>query len=173
VCRDPPAAPLLLGAGVRGPARGDRHDEPFDLERFAAAQERDGSYPRALAELRRGRKSTHWMWFVFPQLVGLGHSDTARYYAIGSLEEAAAYLEHPLLGKRLVECGAIVEAEQRPIEAIFGAVDALKLRSSMTLFLRAAPAGERFQRVLDRHFAGEADARTDTLLAAARSAGTP
>src|SRR5436305_7659483 len=108
-------------------------DDPFELSRFARAQEDNGTYERALAELRRGRKQSHWMWFVFPQLAGLGRSGTARRYAISSLEEARAYLEHPVLGKRLRECARVVaETVDDPV-SVFGPVDAMKLRSSMTL----------------------------------------
>ncbi|RNE62494.1 DUF1810 domain-containing protein [Cryobacterium tepidiphilum] len=140
-------------------------DDRYDLERFVSAQDDDGTYDRALAEVRRGRKVTHWMWFVFPQLAGLGHSAMAQRYAIASLAEAQAYLAHPLLGPRLVVCAtAVIEAPAPSAEAIFGAVDARKLRSSMTLFLRADPAGTVFQAVLDARFDGTADAATDRLL---------
>jgi uncharacterized protein (DUF1810 family) len=134
-----------------------------DLQRFVDAQQHviDG----ALRELRAGRKTGHWMWFVFPQIAGLGHSEMSRYYAIGSLGEARAYLSHPTLGARLRDCAASVLAvEDRTAEEILGPVDAAKLRSSMTLFLRAAPDEPLFGRVLDRFFAGSADPRTDELL---------
>ena len=138
------------------------------LERFVAAQDRDGTYARALAELRAGRKTTHWMWFVFPQLAGLGASETSRRYAIASLEEARAYLAHPVLGPRLRECAeaALRHAASDP-EAILGAVDAIKLRSSMTLFeLAGGPsAPDVFARVLDRYFAGSRDEATLRLVA--------
>jgi uncharacterized protein (DUF1810 family) len=139
-------------------------DDPFDLERFIAAQDEDGTYGRALAELRRGRKTSHWMWFIFPQLAGLGRSATSRRYAIGSLEEARAYLRHPLLGARLLECAGVVAAARPGAEAIFGDVDAQKLQSSMTLFVRAAPEEPVFARILHRHFGGIPDAATDDLL---------
>jgi uncharacterized protein (DUF1810 family) len=136
--------------------------DPFDLERFTAAQNAGGTYERALAELRRELKTSHWMWFVFPQLAGLGQSPTSRRYAISSLDEARAYLEHPVLGPRLLECAGAVSATQgRSAALIFGAVDAQKLRSSITLFLRANPAEPVFQQVLDRYFDGVADAATD------------
>ena len=136
--------------------------DPYGLERFVAAQNAGGTYEHALAELRRGTKTSHWMWFVFPQIAGLGQSATSRRYAISSLDEARAYLEHPVLGPRMLECAGAVSATQgRSAAQIFGAVDARKLRSSMTLFLRASPAEPVFQRVLDRYFDGVADAATD------------
>ena len=136
--------------------------DPYGLERFVAAQNAGGTYEHALAELRRGLKTSHWMWFVFPQIAGLGQSPTSRRYAISSLDEARAYLEHPALGPRMLECAGAVSATQgRSAAQIFGAVDARKLRSSMTLFLRASPAEPVFQRVLDRYFDGVADAATD------------
>jgi uncharacterized protein (DUF1810 family) len=140
-------------------------DDPFDLSRFVEAQERGGCYRRVVEELRRGHKATHWMWFVFPQVAGLGLSAMARQYAIASLEGARAYLDHPRLGPRLKECAGIVaDTEGRTAEQIFGDIDARKLRSSMTLFLRAAPEEEWFQRVLDRYFEGVPDPATDRLL---------
>jgi uncharacterized protein (DUF1810 family) len=136
--------------------------DPYGLERFVAAQNAGGTYEHALAELRRGTKTSHWMWFVFPQIAGLGQSATSRRYAISSLDEARAYLEHPVLGPRMLECAGAVSATQgRSAAQIFGAVDARKLRSSMTLLLRASPAEPVFQRVLDRYFDGVADATTD------------
>jgi uncharacterized protein (DUF1810 family) len=141
----------------------DRHD----LQRFVAAQDEGGTYERALAELRAGRKASHWMWFVFPQLAGLGRSPMARRYAIASLEEARAYLEHPVLGARLRECaGALLEVEGRTAEQIMGGIDAVKLRSSMTLFERADPAEPVFPAVLDRYYSGERDEATRRLLKA-------
>jgi uncharacterized protein (DUF1810 family) len=140
-------------------------DDPFDLSRFVEAQDRGDCYRRVVEELDRGRKVTHWMWFAFPQIAGLGFSATARQYAIASLDEARAYLDHSRLGPRLRECVDIVaETEGRTAEQIFGDIDARKLRSSMTLFLRAAPTEERFQRVLDRYFEGVPDPATDRLL---------
>ncbi|MGZ4152503.1 MAG: DUF1810 domain-containing protein [Actinomycetota bacterium] len=140
---------------------GDR----YDLERFVAAQDAGGTYASAVAELRAGRKSGHWMWFVFPQIAGLGTSPVSRRYAISSLEEARAYLAHPVLGPRLEEC-ALVLGELRGGTAhdIFGAVDATKLRSSLTLFARAAPESPLFRAVLDRYFDGVADEATDARL---------
>ena len=116
--------------------------DPHDLQRFVAAQNEGGVYDFALAELRAGRKTSHWMWFVFPQLAGLGASAMSRTYAIGSLDEAAAYLEHPALGPRLRECASVLVGQSAGSAAeILGEVDAVKLRSSMTLFARAAPGG--------------------------------
>src|ERR1700733_4889261 len=115
--------------------------DPFELERFVAAQDQGGTYEAALAELRAGRKRGHWMWFVFPQIAGLGQSPTSRHYAIASLAEAEAYLAHPVLGPRLIECARVVsELQGRSAQEIFGGIDAIKLRSSMTLFARADPA---------------------------------
>lgn len=140
-------------------------DDPYDLQRFVAAQDDGGTYQRALGELRAGRKASHWMWFVFPQLAGLGRSPMAERYAISSLAEAAAYLRHPVLGPRLREGAAAVEAIQgRSAEEIFGPVDAMKLRSSMTLFRRAAPGEPVFARVLQRYFGGVDDPATERLL---------
>jgi uncharacterized protein (DUF1810 family) len=137
-------------------------DDPFDLARFVEAQG-GGAYDSALAELRAGRKTGHWMWFVFPQIAGLGRSPTAQRYAISGLEEARAYLAHPVLGDRLRECArTLAELESdRDAEEILGGIDALKLRSSMTLFARAAPDDPLFGAVLDRYYGGEADKATD------------
>jgi uncharacterized protein (DUF1810 family) len=143
------------------------------LDRFLVAQERDGTYDRALAELRQGRKRTHWMWFVFPQLAGLGHSATAQAFAIGSLAEARDYLRDPVLGARLRECADVIAAcHGASAREILGEVDAMKLRSSMTLFARAAEDPEPFEAVLARHFAGEPDPRTLELLGRAAAAGS-
>jgi uncharacterized protein (DUF1810 family) len=135
-----------------------------DLQRFVDAQ-RD-TYDRALAELRAGRKQGHWMWFVFPQLRGLGRSETSRFYGLAGLAEAAAYLAHPLLGARLRKaCQAILQAAGSA-ETILGRIDAIKLRSSMTLFHHAAPEDPTFPDVLERFFDGEPDPATDELLTA-------
>ena len=134
----------------------------FDLDRFVSAQA--GIHDRALAELRAGRKRSHWMWFVFPQLRGLGRSETSRLYGLDGLGEARAYLAHPVLGPRLREAFEAVVAAPGDGEAILGPIDAVKLRSSATLFARAAPDEERFRVVLDRFFGGEMDAATDELL---------
>ena len=137
-------------------------DEPYDLNRFVAAQDAHGTYQQAVAELRRGRKTSHWMWFVFPQVAGLGHSPVSRTYAISSLDEARAYLAHPVLGPRLVECATIVaQTPDRTAEQVFGGVDALKLRSCATLFHRAAPQEPVFASVLARFFDGRPDPATD------------
>jgi uncharacterized protein (DUF1810 family) len=136
--------------------------DPFDLARFVAAQ--GDSYPAALAELRRGRKTSHWMWFVFPQLRGLGRSTTAQHYGIASLAEARAYLAHEVLGHRLHEASAALLAAPGSAEAILGPVDALKLRSSMTLFAAAANDPAPFAAVLHRFFADVPDAATEALL---------
>jgi uncharacterized protein (DUF1810 family) len=142
----------------------DRNDDDH-LERFVVAQDAGGTYHRAVAELRRGHKSSHWMWFVFPQIAGLGHSPTSRRFAISSLSQARAYLRHPVLGPRLVECASIL-AQLRDCSAdqIFGAMDAQKLRSSMTLFARAAAEETVFAQVLDRYFGGVPDSATDRRL---------
>ncbi|MGN6663008.1 MAG: DUF1810 domain-containing protein [Solirubrobacterales bacterium] len=152
------------------------------LQRFVEAQDQGGTYERALAELRAGRKNSHWMWFVFPQIAGLGRSAMSQRYAIESPEEARAYLGHPVLGPRLVECAqALLGHEGLSAEAIMGEIDAVKLRSSMTLFSRAtAPASPReslystdsrglgetevFALVLERYFSGEPDAATLKLI---------
>jgi uncharacterized protein (DUF1810 family) len=140
--------------------------DPYELRRFLEAQDADGTYDRALAELHAGRKRTHGMWFVFPQLAGLGRSATAQRYAIGSFDEACAYLAHPLLGTRLRECAAALLKALPDTTArdILGDVDALKLRSSMTLFMRAAPDERLFAEVLERFYDGVADETTERLL---------
>jgi uncharacterized protein (DUF1810 family) len=136
-----------------------------DLQRFVEAQDRDGTYERALAELRAGRKTTHWMWFVFPQIAGLGESAMSRTYAIASLAEARAYLEHPVLGPRLRECAAaLLDHSDKTAVEILGEIDAVKLRSSMTLFAHADPGRPLFQEVLDRYFGGRHDEATEQRL---------
>ena len=147
-------------------------DDPYDLERFLAAQDARGTYASAVAELRAGRKTGHWMWFVFPQIAGLGLSETSRRYAISSIDESRAYLAHPILGKRIEECArTLTELTGESARDIFGPVDATKLRSSMTLFARAAPGNALFQDVLDRYFDGHADAATDDRLRSTRREG--
>jgi uncharacterized protein (DUF1810 family) len=137
--------------------------DPFDLERFVAAQR--PVYDDVVKELRRGRKTSHWIWFIFPQIAGLGQSAMSRRYAIGSLAEAEAYLEHPVLGARLRESAALVlETPGSSAEEILGPIDARKVRSSMTLFHRAAPEEPVFGAVLSRFFDGVADSATDDLL---------
>ena len=140
-------------------------EDPFDLERFVLAQDTNRTDRQALEELRHGLKQSHWMWFVFPQVAGLGQSPTSRKYAISSLAEAEAYLRHPVLGPRLVESANAAAAHTGLSAArIFGGIDAQKLRSSMTLFLRAAPKEPAFQEVLNRYFDGSPDPTTDRLL---------
>jgi uncharacterized protein (DUF1810 family) len=143
--------------------------DPFELERFVAAQDQGGTYEAAVTELRSGRKRSHWMWFVFPQIAGLGQSPMSTRYAVSSLDEARAYLAHPVLGPRLVECARILTGLRiwSP-QDVFGGIDAMKLRSSMTLFARADPANPVFQEVLDGYFAGVADPATERLLAGAK-----
>ena len=142
--------------------------DPFSLDRFVTAQA--PVFDRVLAELTDGRKRSHWMWFVFPQLRGLGHSSTAQFYGIGSLDEARAYLAHPILGPRLQQCTrAVLAVEGRSLHAIFGSPDDLKFCSSMTLFaLAAEDPSSVFRSALDRYCEGRMDERTLTLL---RTAG--
>lgn len=138
-------------------------DDPFDLNRFMRAQE--STYYGVLEELRNGQKQTHWIWYIFPQIDGLGHSPASRYYAIKSIEEARRYLEHPVLGTRLVECSEIVLGiEGRSISGILGYPDDLKLKSSMTLFECAADRPSIFGLILDKYFNGERDENTLSLL---------
>ena len=135
--------------------------DAFGLERFVVAQDEHNTYEQALEELRAGRKASHWMWFVFPQRAGLGHSAMSRRFAISSLEEARAYLDHPILGTRLRTCATIVAQTQgRTAQDIFGAIDALKLRSSVTLFLQVQPDEPALRDVLDRYFEGRGDPRS-------------
>ena len=144
-------------------------DDPYDLERFVTAQDARGTYTSAVAELRAGRKVGHWMWFVLPQIAGLGTSELSRRYAISSLEEARAYLAHPILGTRIEECArALTELDGPTATEMLGPVDATKLRSSMTLFARAAPENALFRGVLDRYFGGLADEATDDRLRSSR-----
>jgi uncharacterized protein (DUF1810 family) len=150
---------------TRGDADPVGEADGYDLARFVAAQDRDGTFEQAMSELRAGRKSSHWMWFVFPQVKGLGHSPMSRAYAISGLAEAKAYLEHPVLGPRLRQAAELVLAvADRSAEQVFGGIDAQKLRSSTTLFLRASPDDDVFRQVLDRFFGGAADPATDQRL---------
>lgn len=145
-------------------------DDPFDLERFVTAQRT--AYDRALAEIRRGDKESHWMWFIFPQYDGLGFSSTARFYAIRSLAEARAYLSHPVLGPRLVECAeAALAVEGRSAQEIFGSPDDMKLRSCATLFAQVTPAGSVFEKLLAKYYQGEPDERTLRLLGDSTATG--
>jgi uncharacterized protein (DUF1810 family) len=139
----------------------------FPLARFELAQDEGDTYIQAVAELRAGHKQGHWMWFVFPQLAGLGQSSMSRTYAISSLAEARAYLHHPVLGLRLIECTRILAGlEGRTAHDVFGSIDAIKLGSSITLFMRASPDDALFRDVLGRYFDGVADEATDRLLEA-------
>jgi uncharacterized protein (DUF1810 family) len=138
-------------------------NDPFNLARFVDAQSTD--YAQVLSELRAGRKQSHWIWFIFPQLKGLGRSPMAEHYGIGSLEEAAAYLAHTVLGPRLEECTLLVnQVDGAPIDEIFGFPDNLKFRSSMTLFARAAKSSRVFNDALEKYFAGKPDAKTLEML---------
>lgn len=145
-------------------------DDPHDLNRFVQAQE--SVYQRALAEIRRGRKQSHWMWYIFPQFAGLGFSSTSRFYAINSLAEARAYLEHPVLGPRLRECAAAaLSVEGRTAYDIFGSPDDMKLRSCATLFAQVSPAGSVFHQLLAKYFHGEPDSATLQLLTTSSGGG--
>ena len=133
------------------------------LDRFLNAQQ--GDYAVALAEVRRGRKTSHWIWYIFPQIAGLGQSSTARYYSIRDLEEAREYYAHPVLGQRLREIsGALLELRGSDPVAVFGGIDSMKLKSSMTLFAVTAPDDPLFQQVLDKYYGGEQDALTLRIL---------
>lgn len=140
----------------------------FDLARFAAAQDAGGSYQRAVAELRNGRKVGHWMWYVFPQVAGLGQSPRSKLYALSSVAEARAYLADPVLGPRLRECAEILTGlSGRTAEQVFGGIDAMKLRSCMTLFQHAAPGEPLFREVLEQYFGGLPDPMTERLISPA------
>jgi len=137
--------------------------DKYNLERFVTAQEQD--YKTALAEVSGGRKRSHWMWYIFPQIKGLGFSDTARFYAIKDLQEAADYLSHPILGARLMEiCGALLGHKDTSASQIFGNPDDLKLRSSMTLFAEVEGADPIFAKVLERFYSSRKDERTIAIL---------
>jgi uncharacterized protein (DUF1810 family) len=141
--------------------------DPYNLNRFVQAQERD--YERALSELRLGRKQSHWMWYVFPQLDGLGSSPITKLYSIKSEDEAHAYVKHPTLGPRLVECAeAILSVDGKSAREILGSPDDLKLKSCATLFAYVSPPGSVFERILEKFYAGERDAATLRLLASLR-----
>lgn len=148
-----------MAEGYQTPAR----EDPFNLTRFTSAQH--GVYDRALAELKKGQKRSHWMWYIFPQIEGLGHSTTTKHYAIKSMEEARQYLGHPVLGARLVECAAAVLAIEGKMAAdIFAPPDDMKLRSSMTLFACLPDAPAVFGQVLAKYFEGAPDNRTLQLV---------
>ena len=174
--RAPGAGPTALRRSPRGPAAGGHAsavDDPFDLQRFVSAQDAGGAYDAALRELRAGRKTSHWMWFVLPQLAGLGRSATARHYALAGADEALAYLAHPVLGPRLRECAqALMSLPTCDPVAVLGSVDAQKLRSSMTLFAAVAPDEPVFAEVLDRCFGGHVDPLTRELLDRSAPPGT-
>jgi uncharacterized protein (DUF1810 family) len=137
--------------------------DPYDLNRFLQAQQND--YQRALSEIRSGRKRSHWMWYIFPQYDGLGFSSTSKRYAIKSVAEAEAYLRHPVLGPRLVECAeAVLGVEGRSASEVFGSPDDLKLRSCATLFAAVSPPGSVFERVLEKFFRGVRDEKTLRLM---------
>lgn len=143
--------------------------DPYDLNRFVEAQE--GDYARAVVEVRGGRKKTHWMWYVFPQYDGLGFSPTSKLYAIKSRAEAEAYLAHPVLGPRLVECAeAALAVEGRTAFEVFGSPDDMKLRSCATLFAAVSPPGSAFERLLEKYFGGRRDEKTLRLLGIAPEA---
>jgi uncharacterized protein (DUF1810 family) len=147
-------------------------DDPYDLGRFLQAQADD--YERALSEIAGGRKRTHWMWYIFPQIDGLAFSSTSKHYAIRSVEEARAYLAHPVLGPRLRECAeAVVGVEGRTAAEIFGSPDDMKLKSCATLFASVAPPGSVFDRLLDKYFRGERDGKTLRLLGGGPGQTTP
>ncbi len=137
--------------------------DPFNLGRFLSAQAK--TYPQALTELERGQKQSHWMWYIFPQIHGLGLSQTSRHYAIKNIAEARAYLEHPVLGPRLLSCvDAVLRVEGRTAAQIFGSPDDLKLKSCATLFTCVGPAGGVFDRLLQKYYGGHRDAKTLALL---------
>jgi len=134
-------------------------DDPHDLKRFLEAQESD--YPQALAEIKSGQKESHWFWYIFPQFDGLGYSSTSKKYAIKSLAQAKAYLNHAMLGPRLLECcEAALAIKGRSARAIFGSPDDLKMRSCATLFASISPPGSVFDRVLEKYFEGQRDDKT-------------
>src|SRR6266576_1490904 len=140
-----------------------RIDDPHDLSRFVTAQAED--YEQALSEIRRGQKRSHWMWYIFPQFDGLGFSSTSKFYSIKSVEEARAYLSHPVLGPRLLECTeTVLGVEGRTAAEIFGSPDDLKLRSCATLFASVLPPGSVFDRLLGKFYEGERDDKTLRLL---------
>ena len=135
----------------------------YHLERFVAAQDRD--YDTALSELRRGRKQSHWMWYIFPQVAGLGHSSTAQHYALKDIGEATAYVQHPVLGPRLVQlCHVLLSLPTSDAHQVFGSPDDMKLRSSMTLFAAVPGSDQVFEQVLDKFYGGEPDKKTLSIL---------
>jgi len=167
----PPTSDIICGRRGKSVAASsvlDDMTDPYDLNRFVRAQEE--TYEQALTELERGRKQSHWMWFIFPQLDGLGSNPISKLYSIKSEDEARAYLAHPVLGPRLTHCAeAILAVHGRSAAAILGSPDDLKLRSCATLFAHVAPPGSVFERVLDKFYSGERDPATLRLLASRRS----
>jgi len=141
----------------------DAEGDPYDLNRFVQAQE--GDYEQALSEIRSGRKRSHWMWYIFPQYEGLGFSSTSKLYAIKSVGEAEAYLNHPVLGPRLRDCAqAALDVEGRSAREVFGSPDNMKLKSCATLFAQVTPAGSVFEQLLEKYYRGERDEKTLELL---------
>ncbi|HEY0242090.1 MAG TPA: DUF1810 domain-containing protein [Gemmatimonadaceae bacterium] len=141
----------------------DGRDDPYDLNRFIEAQ--NTNYEDAVSELREGRKRSHWMWYVFPQITGLGNSAMSYRYGITSADEARAYLAHPVLGTRLIECAeAVLTIRNRSANEIFGSPDDLKLKSSATLFAQVSPPGSVFEQILDKYYSSERDSRTLALI---------
>lgn len=141
----------------------DGRDDPYDLNRFIEAQ--NTNYEDAVSELREGRKRSHWMWYVFPQITGLGNSAMSYRYGITSADEARAYLAHPVLGTRLIECAeAVLTIQNRSANEIFGSPDDLKLKSSATLFAQVSPPGSVFEQILDKYYSSERDSRTLALI---------
>jgi uncharacterized protein (DUF1810 family) len=160
----------LSSGGEQAEARMAGSVDPYDLGRFLQAQEDD--YEQALSEIKAGRKRTHWMWYIFPQIDGLGVSSTSRRYAIKGLDEARAYLDHPILGPRLLECAeAVVRLEGKTAREIFGSPDDLKLRSCATLFACASPPGSVFERLLTKYYQGRRDDKTLDLLGSGPNSG--
>jgi uncharacterized protein (DUF1810 family) len=145
-------------------------DDPYDLHRFVRAQEND--YAQALSEITSGRKRSHWIWYIFPQIDGLAFSATSKHYAIKSIAEAKAYLAHPVLGPRLIKCAeATVRIEDRSATEIFGSPDDMKVRSCATLFASVSPAGSVFDRLLQKYYRNERDGKTLRLLGIAPESG--
>ena len=156
---------MIEAPETSSPRAASSMSDPHNLQRFIDAQE--AIYPLALAEIRAGRKRSHWMWYVFPQFHGLGFSSTSRHFAIKSLQEAEAYLRHPLLGPRLHECvDALLALEELSARQIFASPDDLKLRSCATLFAHLPGEGANFDRLLDKYFSGQRDPKTLDLIAA-------
>jgi uncharacterized protein (DUF1810 family) len=146
-------------------------NDPYDLDRFVRAQE--GDYQQALSDIMSGRKRSHWMWYIFPQIDGLAFSSTSKLYSIKSIEEARAYLEHAILGPRLLKCAeAVVGVDNRSATEIFGSPDDMKLRSCATLFASVSPSGSVFERILEKYFRGERDGKTLRLLGIDQKAGS-